>query len=179
MTNLALLAYIVSAAAWLFAAGMLVLLYLRGRAETRFFRSLSGGDDAAAPSAPSGGQGGPLAGVYDGPLKWPGPVLPPFDAPIPGGLHGDWTPIRITTDTALSGLARHEAAQLWWEGCPDCGVQTVQGPSAGFLAKCGRRVLTPRPGGCPSSAGWTDWHDYRKRATGGDDESGEPWRAGE
>ncbi len=115
MTTLALAAYIVSALAWLFAAGMLVLVYLRGSTETRFSRPLSGGDDAAALPIPPEGQGGPLAGVSedermwlltagtgasnrateDAPhaqaLAWPGPVLPPSDA-------------------ALSGLARHEAA---------------------------------------------------------------------
>jgi len=33
--------------------------------------------------------------------------------------------------------------------CPDCGVAIVDQPASGFIAKCGRRVLEPREGGCP------------------------------
>lgn len=161
MTNIALLAYIVSAAAWLFAAGMLVVLYLRGRAETRFFRSLAGksaGNDPWATPAPEAIPEADLTRYQDTPLAWPGPVLPVEDederyrreareeVARTGRAREAWLahlarinpgPAPSLSDAALSGLARHEAAD------------------------------------------WSGWHDYRKRATGGDDESGEPWRAGE
>lgn len=64
MSNVALLAYIVSAAAWLFAAGMLVVLYLRGRTETRFFRSLAGKSDGNDPAEGDDPEGRP-SGRYD------------------------------------------------------------------------------------------------------------------
>lgn len=62
---------------------------------------------------------------------WPGPVLPPEV------LAQHWAAHDAVCDAALSGLARHEAAD------------------------------------------WSGWHDYRKRATGGDDDPEQPWRAGE
>lgn len=123
----------------------------RKRTQTRFSGPLSGGDDAAALPIPPEGQGGPLAGVYDGPLKWPGPVLPPSDAGLCGlaavegrsilgrhnGILDDDLLAALKRDNSLSGLARHEAAD------------------------------------------WSGWHDCRKRATGGDDDPEQPWRAGE
>lgn len=65
------------------------------------------------------------------PLARPGPVLPPSE---PFDPHWHRWP---NYDAALSGLARHEAAD------------------------------------------WSGWHDYRKCATGGDDDPEQPWRAGE
>ena len=37
--------------------------------------------------------------------------------------------------------------------CERCGVAITKQPAAGFIARCGNRVVKPRIGGCGSNAG--------------------------
>lgn len=115
----------------------------RAQHEARYF--------SGATPAPEATPEADLTRYHDTPLAWPGPVLPPEDetdryrreareeVARTGRAREAWerhlARINPPSDAALSGLARHEAAD------------------------------------------WSGWHDYCKRATGGDDESGKPWRA--
>lgn len=74
------------------------------------------------------------------------------------------TPTPEDDAAVAASITRYQDTPMTWPG-------PVLPPSDAGLCGLARRDATAHD--------WSAWRDYSRRATGGDDESGEPWRAGE
>lgn len=158
-TTTELIAYTVCCASMVVAVALIIAPYLAASPERRQIRSLAGkppGNDPWATPAPEAIPEADLTRYQDTPLTWPGPVLPPSDeAPTALRPMTTWDRNLLRAAIVQSGA-------------------TIDGGGRASPSDAALSGLTRH-----EAADWSGWRDYSRRATGGDDESGEPWRAGE
>lgn len=126
MTTPALLAFTVSAVAWLLAVGLVLLPLWRNRAETRFSGPPDGQTGEPGPVTAAPLLNAPLAAVSrdptpyarrspfeherdDAPLTWPGPVLPPLSS-LQANVRS--LAVAMLSEMRIASPARHPGAVL-------------------------------------------------------------------
>lgn len=123
MTNVALIAYTVSAAAWLLAVGMVIDMVRRNRAERPQSGPPADETDETARLTPRDREAAPEpAPARYHATSWPGPVLPEgfaraAIAQADRKLHLQREILsRRPSDAGLCGLARRDATAHDWQG---------------------------------------------------------------